>query len=143
MEDLEYGLQLCPKVTTEHINLTPYSVMNVQLAAQVLSTSVSTALKTFGPPEVLGTAKYCEMFDSLNVRNSTESVTKLRPFLASYSSVNGERFTWLLETFLPYFTKWKTSFENNLVDHTHRLKNQKCSCLGKRTNRLASPPSPR
>ena len=38
--------------------------MNVQLAVKVLSTSVSTALKTFGPPEVLGTAKYCEMFDS-------------------------------------------------------------------------------
>ena len=45
MEDLECGLQLCPKVTTEHINLTPYSLMNVKLAAQVLSTSVSTALK--------------------------------------------------------------------------------------------------
>ena len=43
---------VCPKITTEHINLTPYSVMNVRLAAQVLSTSVSTALKTFGPPEV-------------------------------------------------------------------------------------------
>ena len=118
MEDLECGLQLCPKVTTEHINLTPYSVMNVKLAARVLSTSVSTALKTFGPPEVLGTAKYCEMFhsffDCLNLRNSTESVTKLKPFLVPYSSVNDERFTLLLETFLPYFTKWKTSIENRL-----------------------------
>ena len=107
MEDLECGLQLCPKITIEHVNLTPYSVMNVRLAAQVLSTSVSTALKTFGP-EVVGTAIYCEMFcsffDCLNVRNSTESVTKLKPFLAPYSSVNGERFTWLLDTFLPYFT---------------------------------------
>ena len=97
MEDLECGLQLCPKGTTEHINLTPYSVTNVKLAAQVLSTSVSTALKTFGPRGVLGTSKYCEMFDSffdcLNVRNSTESVTKLKPFLAPCSSVNGERFT--------------------------------------------------
>ena len=37
--------------------------MNVKLVAQILSISVSTALKTSGPPEVLGTAKYCEMFD--------------------------------------------------------------------------------
>ena len=41
-------------------------------------------------------------FDCLNVRNSTESVTKLKPFLAPYSSVNDERFTWLLETFYIY-----------------------------------------
>ena len=34
--------------------------------------------------------------------------------MASYSAVNDERFTWLLETFLPYFTKWKTSIENGL-----------------------------
>ena len=33
--------------------------MNVKLAAQVLSTSVSTSLKTFGPLEVLGTAMKC------------------------------------------------------------------------------------
>ena len=34
--------------------------------------------------------------------------------MAPYTSVNDERFTWLLETFLPYFTKWKTSIENRL-----------------------------
>ena len=62
-EDLECGLQLCPKITTNHISLTPYSTMNVRLAVQILSSSVSTALKTYGPPEALGTAKYCEMFD--------------------------------------------------------------------------------
>ena len=47
-----------------NVKLTLYSVMNVKLAAQVLSTSVSTALKTFGARKVLETAKYCEMFDS-------------------------------------------------------------------------------
>ena len=54
IEDLECGLQLCPKIITDHINLTPYSVMNVRLAVQVLSLSVSTALKTYGPPEASG-----------------------------------------------------------------------------------------
>ena len=57
LDDLILGLQLCPKIITE-----------------VLSTSVSVALKEFGQPETAGTAKYCEMFDKffdcLNVRNN-------------------------------------------------------------------------
>ena len=113
MEDLECGLQLCPKITTEHIQLTPFSLMNVRLAAQVLSSSVSIALKSFGPQEAAGTALYCEIFDKffdcLNVRNCTEHITKQKPFLKPYSSINDERFDWLLHTFLPYFTNWKES----------------------------------
>lgn len=37
LDDIELGLQLCTKITTEHVNLSPFSVMNVRLAAQVLS----------------------------------------------------------------------------------------------------------
>ena len=100
MEDLECGLQLCPKITTEHIQLTPFSLMNVRLAAQVLSSSVSIALKSFGPQEAAGTALCCEMFDKffdcLNVRNCNGHITKQKPFLKLYSSINDERFDWLL-----------------------------------------------
>ena len=85
MEDLEGSLQLCPKITTEHIQLTPFSLMNVRIAAQVLSSSVSIALKSFGPQEAAGTALYCDMFDKffdcLHVRNCTEYITKQKPFL--------------------------------------------------------------
>ena len=116
MEDLECGLQLCPKITTEHVQLTPFSPMNVRLAAQVLSSSVSIALKSFGPQEAAGTALYCEMFDKffdcLNVRNCTEHITKQKPFLKPYSSINDERFDWLLHRFLPDFTNWKESIES-------------------------------
>ena len=116
LDDLELGLQLCPKITAEHIKLTPFSVMNVRLAAQVLSTSVSVALKEYGQPETAGTAKYCEMFDNffdcLNVRNTTECITKQKPFLSPYTSVDDERFEWLMSTFLPYFTNWKNSIES-------------------------------
>lgn len=34
--DREVGLHIMPKLTYEHIKLTPYSIMNVKLAAQVL-----------------------------------------------------------------------------------------------------------
>ena len=83
-DDLDCGLHLVPKITNEHISLTPFSVMNVRLAAQVLSESVFQALQTYGPPDAIGTATYCQMFDKcfdcLNVRNTKEHLTKAKPF---------------------------------------------------------------
>ena len=62
----------------------------------VLSASVATVLKTFGPPEAAATAKLCEMidgfFDCLNVRSTTEHQRKRKPFLAPYTSVDDERY---------------------------------------------------
>ena len=64
LDDLELGLQLCPKITTDYINMRWLSVTNVCLAAQVLSTSDNVALKECGQPETASTAKYCWMFDN-------------------------------------------------------------------------------
>ena len=93
--DVDNGLKLLPRLSYEHVNLTPYSVMRVNLAAQVLSTSFAAVLKTFGPPETAATAKLCKMvdgfFDCLNVRNTTEHQRKRKPFLAPYTSVDDER----------------------------------------------------
>ena len=44
-EDLECGMQLLPKLTHAHIKLNSYSTMNIRLAAQVLSCSVSNIIK--------------------------------------------------------------------------------------------------
>ena len=56
----------------EHIKLTPYSIMNVKLAAQVLSSAVSKTLTSYEPPEAAGTAKFCllmdNLFDIMNIR---------------------------------------------------------------------------
>ncbi|XP_022781299.1 uncharacterized protein LOC111322462 [Stylophora pistillata] len=111
-QDIDSGLKLLPKPTYEHINLNSYSVMRVNLAAQVLSASVSAVLKSFGPPESHGTAKLCEMvdkfFDCLNVRSLSEHQRKRKPFLALYSRRDDERFQWLLD-FLAYLKSWKES----------------------------------
>ena len=40
-EGRECGLHILPKLTNEHIKLTPYSKINERLAAQVLSSTVS------------------------------------------------------------------------------------------------------
>ena len=72
-EDRECGLHLLPKLSHDHIKLSSYSVMNVKLAAQVLSSTASQVLHNFGPPEAAGTAMFCSMmdkfFDIMNIRN--------------------------------------------------------------------------
>lgn len=114
-QDVDNGLKLLPKITYDHINLNSYSVMRVNLAAQVLSATMAAVLKTFGPAEAAATSKFCEMvdgfFDYLNVRSTTEHQKKRKPFLAPYTSLEDERFQWLLE-FLDYLKRWKESTEN-------------------------------
>ena len=71
------GLQPLRKIIYEHAYLTPYSVMNVRLAAQVLSTTVSKVLSNYGPADAAGTAEFCLMFDkffdNMNVNSTTAS----------------------------------------------------------------------
>ena len=43
-EDRECGLHFLPKSSYEHIKLASYSIMDVKLAAQILSTTVSNVL---------------------------------------------------------------------------------------------------
>ena len=61
--DIENGLKVIPKISYDHIKLTPYSVMRVNLAAQVLSSTMFTVLSHYGHDEVAGTSKFYELFD--------------------------------------------------------------------------------
>ena len=115
LEDQECGLQLLPKITYEHVYLTPYSVMNVRLAAQVLSTNVSKVLSNYGPSDAAGTAEFCLMFDKffdiINVSSTTASSRELKPFDPPFSSTDDLRFSWLKNQFLKYFEDWLRSTE--------------------------------
>ena len=77
LESQVCGLQPLRKIIYEHAYLTPYSVMNVRLAAQVLSTTVSKVLSNYGPADAAGTAEFCLMFDkffdNMNVSSTTAS----------------------------------------------------------------------
>jgi len=112
-QDLENGLKLVPRLTFDHIKLTSYSTMRVNLAAQVLSASVAAVLKEFSTPDTAGTAKLCEMvesfFDCLNVRSTQGHQRKRKPFLAPYTSTTDERFDWLESEFPTYLRDWKQS----------------------------------
>ena len=111
-ENLDFGLKLVPEKKYEHINLTPYSVMNVKLAAHVLSETVGKVLLVTGSAEVAVTANLYLMmdkfFECLNVRNTEEHKIKLKSFLRPYSNVNDVSFVWLDE-FLQYLENWKRS----------------------------------
>ena len=114
-EDLQNGLKVIPRITNEHINLTPYSLMTVKFALQVLSRSMSVALREFASSDTEQTATYCEnldaFFDCINVRSLTEANRKRKPFLRPYTTINDERFSWLTECFLAYLERWKVNIE--------------------------------
>ena len=126
---MEYGLKLLPKLTTDHVLLNSYSVMRVYLATQILSASVGTTLKEFGPETASGTSDFCLMmdkfFDCLNVRNPDEWKSKGKDYLKPYESPNDERLKEnekgekaFLDQFLSYLEKWKKSIDDRKGEFT-------------------------
>ena len=89
-------LKLLPKLQRDHIFLTLYSRMNVQLAVKVLSKSVANILRNYYPCETHKTAEFCEMmnnfFDIFNVRNSVAGIKTKNAFLKPFTSDTDERF---------------------------------------------------
>ena len=113
--DQESGLHCLPRLTNDHINLNSYSVMRVNLAAQVLSHTMASVLRLYGNANSAATAQLCEMmdkfFDCANVRSTTEGERNLKPFLKPYTDINDERFEFLEKDFLGYLTRWKASVQ--------------------------------
>ena len=121
-EDQDNCLKLLPCITSDHVRLTSYSVMKVNLAAQVLSSTMAAVLTKFGALEVSAIAKYCSMmdkfFDCFNVRSLQEHERKRKPLLAPYTDINDDRFTFLENEFLGYFHEWKNSVDSHEGDYT-------------------------
>ena len=103
--------RLCSKLTPDHVYLTSFSVMKVNLAAQIMSSTVANALEEKSGPHVWATVKFIRMvnkwFDILNSRNLLEAQRKRNPDIAPISSVDDPRLNWLMEEFLPYFSEWE------------------------------------
>ena len=68
-EDRECRLDILPKLSYEHIKLTPYSIMNIKLAAQLIT--ASKTLTSYGSPDAAGTAKFCLLVNIRNVNKHT------------------------------------------------------------------------
>ena len=99
------------KLTADHVNLTPYSVMNVRLAAQVLSFTVGRIMQAYCGPESGETAKFIllmdRFFDCLNTRSKKEAIYERKPDLLPYTSIDDPRFEFLESEFLGYVNEWK------------------------------------
>ena len=61
-EDLHAVLHTFPKLSNEHIKLTPCSKMIGTLAAQV-HISVRKVLLAYSPPKAAATARFCSLMD--------------------------------------------------------------------------------
>ena len=109
------GLRLCPKLRRVHIDLTPFSRMNVSLAAQVLSDTVAKALKHCYGNRVKATCDLIwnlnKWFDIMNTRAFGESVACRNHNLSVFSFADDPRLEWLDQDFLEYFDNWRHNVE--------------------------------
>ena len=114
-EDQECGLHILPKLCIEHIKVTPYSIMNVKLALQVIISTVSKVFLKYVPPEAAGTVKFCSLmdmfFNRMDIRDINSHKFELKPSLLPFSRVDVPRFSWLRNVFLQYFEDWLVSTE--------------------------------
>ena len=66
--------------------------MNIKLAAQVLSSTVSKVLLKYGTPAASGTAKFCSLmdmsFNMMNIRDKNSHKFELKPSLLPFSRVD-------------------------------------------------------
>lgn len=98
------GLRLLPKLKYEHLHLTSFSKMRVDLAAQVLSESVSKALSLKGGDAAAETAKFLLMmdkfFDTVNVKSYSGGTHARKPFQLPFTSATDKRLK--VSLIIPY-----------------------------------------
>ena len=113
---IENKLYTKSHLTRAHIDLTSFSCMKVDLAAQIFSRRVGLHLKSVYGDEVRETVTFINhmnrFFDCLNVRNLYEGRDSGNRDLDVYTDVNDTRLEYLEETFLGYFEEWKESVKN-------------------------------
>ncbi|XP_055955159.1 uncharacterized protein LOC126812587 [Patella vulgata] len=113
---MQNELSKATKLTYNHVHLTSFSVMKVNLAAQVLSRSVGLVIEEYGGEAATETAKFIKLvdrfFDCLNVRSLYEGERKRKPDLMPYTSVDDPRFQFLTEDFLGYLRDLKDQVDN-------------------------------
>ena len=101
-----------PKLNMNIVYLIPYSVINVRLAAQTLSTTVSKLVSNYGSADA---AKFWLMlntfFNLMNVSKTTALSCELKPFNAPFPWTDDYEFSLLKNPFLKNFDEWFRSIE--------------------------------
>ena len=119
--------RLCPKLSRQHIDLTAFSAMKVNLAAQVFSKTVGSALSFAYGDAVEETAKFVLLlnrwFDMMNTKNLNEGRQKRNPDLEPFTDINDIRLQWLENDFLQYFDEWER-YVNALPNLSKKARSQ-------------------
>ena len=127
-EDGSIGLHILPKLTYDHTKLTPHLIMNVKLAAQVLSSTVSRMLSQYRLPEASGIARFCilmdEFFDIMNIRDIHSHEFQPKPSLMPFTFIDDPWFSWLRNVFFHYFEDWLASIERRDGSLSKKEKNK-------------------
>nr|XP_047142283.1 uncharacterized protein LOC124816659 [Hydra vulgaris] len=115
--DLEKGLKLVPKLTSDNKNTvfcneSMTCIPSIERNSRKCFKAVWTTRSCWNS-RILFNDEFCLIlfnFDCLNVKNSAEYITKRMLFLKPYETVDDSRFTWLYN-FLLYFKLWKESID--------------------------------
>ena len=121
-------MHILPKLTCDHTKLTPYLLMNVKLAAQVLSSTIFRMLSQYGLPEASGIARFCILmdafFDIMNIRDIHSHEFQPKPSLMPFTFIDDPRFSWLRNVFFHYFEDWLASIERRDGSFSKKEKNK-------------------
>uniref|UniRef100_A0A1X7V0R5 Transposable element P transposase-like GTP-binding insertion domain-containing protein n=1 Tax=Amphimedon queenslandica TaxID=400682 RepID=A0A1X7V0R5_AMPQE len=98
------------KLKYEHVHLNSYSKLRVDLASQVLSETVSCALKEDNHAKLAKFVEYFDhFFDCLNVTSISGGKHKLKKYSYPYRTANDDRLKWLAVDFMGYLDDWSKS----------------------------------
>ena len=127
MEELSTcSTKILSKVTLQHIQLTPYSVMTVAIA-----------LRRYGGDEASETANFCSLwdqfFDCFNTRHMDEASRTRKPFLKPYREGTDERFQWLENVYSLNTLRNGKKVRRNVLVIIQKLRGKRCSSLIKLT----------
>ena len=105
--------------------------MNVKLAPEVLSATVSNVLSNYAS-DAAETAKFCSSIDTffniMNIWDVNSHKFDLKPSLITFSSIDDPRFSWLGNVFYFYSILMTGFIPLNTVKVTF-LEIQKIKCL--------------
>ena len=99
------SLKLFTNLTSQQVYVNSYSKVTLKFVVPVLDKTTAKTLQTFAATETSQTAKYCQMldqfFECVNVRSLEKYQKKTNPFLKPCINENDERFSWMINQFLP------------------------------------------
>ena len=123
MKSIVLAIWESKKLTHQHVQLTLFSIMKVNLAAQVMSSTVAKALHHKYGDQVFATVEFIknlnQWFDTMNSRSFHESHRTRNPNVAPFFMKMIPGYWWLRYDFMQYFVLWAERIDRAFPHFTH------------------------